>query len=464
MAITKQFVSFITDTFFDDLPGEVVQRAKELFLDTLGVTVAGVGTPSAEGVREYVSLEGGGQLATVLGTELRTTPSLAALANGTSAHAWDYDDTAMGMLTHASGSLVNALLAMGEPRECSGREFLEAYVVGFEALYRMSVGIHPDDYLQGFHPTGLLGTIGSTACCAKLLKLSPSQTACAIGIACSMTSGLRCNHGTYTKALHAGLAARNAVTAVSLAAAGFTAHQEVLDDIYPGIGGFCSAYIGGQKPRFDEIERALAATGGFRLMDPGVGIKLSPTGTMTLAVIPCVMRLVKEHDIQPDQVEVIDYACTVLQEVIAPFDDPKTPAEAMYSLTHSVAAPIVYRKAGIREFSEGAVSDPQMADMRRRVHHFVDPELDALTATDIWDVPACRVTIRLKDGRSYSGSQRRPDAYPGGTPLSWDGLMEKFTECVTMHLPQERVNRCADLVKSLEDVENIGEVICTLAA
>ena len=98
MAITKQFVSFITDTFFDDVPGEVVQRAKELFLDTLGVTVAGVGTPSAEGVREYVSLEGGGQLATVLGTELRTTPSLAALANGTSAHAWDYDDTAMGML------------------------------------------------------------------------------------------------------------------------------------------------------------------------------------------------------------------------------------------------------------------------------------------------------------------------------------------------------------------------------
>ena len=454
MGTTKQFVDYVTGMSFSQLPEPVVKRAKELILDTLGVTVAGVATPSATRVHNYVRQEGGNRVATVLGTDLRTTPTLAALANGTSSHAWDYDDTSLGIMIHSSGSAVSALLAVGEIQGSSGRDFLEAFVVGFEAMYRLTEGIHPEIYLKGFHATGLMGTLYCAASCAKLMGLPPDQVTCALSIACSMASGLRAQIGTDTKALHMGLAARNGVMATSLAAAGFTASPEVLEDAYAGTG-FCSAHTGITQPRFTAIEKAFEDSKAYRLLDPGIGIKLSPTGTMALAVIPCVLRLVTQHDIQPQDVEKVEYGHSKLAGDIAPFDDPQDHAQALYSLTHCAAAPIVYRRAGIREFSEEALHDPRMVAMRKRVHHYTDPELDAMP--DIKDVPACKVTIRLKDGRSYTSSLRRPDAYPGGIPLSREGLLEKFTDCVSQNLPAERAQECAPLVDRLEDVKNIQE-------
>jgi 2-methylcitrate dehydratase PrpD len=168
--------------------------AARAVLDTVGVTLAGASEPAARIVRRVVEPDGSGPC-TVLGTGLRASAGNAALANGTAAHALDYDDMCFVSLAHPSAPLVAAALAAAEVAGASGRALLDAYIVGFEIEGRLGRAMNPRHYQRGWHCTSTLGTIGAAAAAARLLGLDRAAAGHALGIAASEASGLKENFG-----------------------------------------------------------------------------------------------------------------------------------------------------------------------------------------------------------------------------------------------------------------------------
>src|SRR4051794_17534069 len=212
-----------------DIPPKARARAQTAVLDTVGVTLAGSVEPAARIVQKVVAAEGGAPRSSVLGTAQRTSASAAALANGTAAHALDYDDMCFVSLAHPSAPLVAAALAAAELAGASGRALLDGYVVGFELEGVLGHALNPAHYQRGWHCTSTLGTVGAAAAVARILQLDADATRRALAIAAPEASGLKENFGTMVKPLHAGLAARNAVLAALLARDGFTASEQAIE-------------------------------------------------------------------------------------------------------------------------------------------------------------------------------------------------------------------------------------------
>ena len=221
MGATETIARWVVNTNYEDIPPDAIRVANESCFDLLGVILAGSVQPVGQIIQKYVNDQGAVPEATVLSGGSQTTLANAALANGTMGHALDYDD--FGGFGHPTVAIFPALLAIGEQTVATGRDLLEAYVVGCEVGLALQ---HTTKYKQmdrGFHSTAVIGRLACAAACAKLLKLEEEETVTALGIAGSMASGLIHNFGTMTKPLHAGLTGRDGVTAVQLAQAGLTA-------------------------------------------------------------------------------------------------------------------------------------------------------------------------------------------------------------------------------------------------
>ena len=226
---TAAVIDYITHTTLDRFPREAISLAKQCIVDGLGVILAGSTAHGTEIVREYVRAGKEVGEATVLGGRtFSCRASSAALVNGTAGHALDFDDTQLssspdrvfGLLTHPTIPPLSASLAIGERLGASGRQILEAYLIGFEVECKMAEAIDPIHYQKGFHSSGTFGTFGAMVSAAKLLGLNADALGHALAIASSMSSGIRLNFGTMTKPLHVGRASQNGVMAAELAAQG----------------------------------------------------------------------------------------------------------------------------------------------------------------------------------------------------------------------------------------------------
>jgi len=227
MTIAAELARRIGAIAFDQLPPEAVAWAKVGILDTVGVTLAGAGESCARIVSGVAAHSAGPAL--LFGSRRCVAPLDAALINGTAAHALDFDDCSNSMGGHPSAPVLPALFALAGTRKVSGREFLAAYIAGFETETRIARGVNFYHYEKGWHPTATLGTFGAAAASAHLLRLDARRTATALGLAASLASGLKANFGTMTKPLHVGHAARNGLMAALLAADGFTASEDAFE-------------------------------------------------------------------------------------------------------------------------------------------------------------------------------------------------------------------------------------------
>ena len=210
-----------------DLPDDVVMVAGQCMLDWFGCAIAGSAEPLARILRdEYADQTG---TCTVVGGDRPAPPAQAALINGATGHALDFDDTHTIMGGHPTAPLLPAAWAVAESLSRTGAELLAAFVAGFEIECRIGVGIGGDHYAKGWHNTSTIGVFGATAAAAHLLRLDRVAFGHAMGIAASQASGLKANFGTMTKPLHAGHAAGAGVSAARLAARGFTANAAAIE-------------------------------------------------------------------------------------------------------------------------------------------------------------------------------------------------------------------------------------------
>ena len=208
------------------LPEEVVKVARHCMLDWYGCAVAGSREPLAQILREEFGHRAGN--CSVIGTDLKVDAPTAALLNGSSGHALDYDDTGSKVGGHTTAPVLPAVLAVAEETGATGEEILTAFVVGVEVEGRISRAMGRDHYARGWHTTATYGAFGAAAAVAHLLQLDAEQYGRTMGLAASHASGVKANFGTMTKPFHAGHAAESGVNAARLAARGFTANPDAV--------------------------------------------------------------------------------------------------------------------------------------------------------------------------------------------------------------------------------------------
>ena len=466
--ITAAVVAFIEQSSFAAVPEKAIVEAKRCLIDALGVVLAGSTVRGSAIVREYVrSLGeqapsgGSGAGASIFGPErLRAPAARAALANGASGHAMDYDDTQLssspdrvfGLLTHPTVPVLAASLALGERLNVPGGAFLEAFLTGFEVECKMAEAINPDHYQRGFHSTGTLGTFGAAASAAKLLKLTSGQIAHALGIAASASSGVRVNFGSMTKPLHAGRAAENGIVAAELAARGFTAGDDPLD----GEWGYFQVLGGGV-----DAARIVPALGRpFSIVDPGVSFKPYPCGSLGHPTMDAMLKVVSDHDVKPDQIAHVRVRAG--SNILSPlrYRTAKTELEAKFCLPFMMASIALRRRAGIREFTDEFVSSAPVQAMMARVETKFDPEIEARGFDKMRSV----VDVELTDGRTLT--QAADERYRGGPekPFTRADLHEKFADCASLVLSADRVRRALELIESIEQLKSVRELVQAMQA
>jgi 2-methylcitrate dehydratase PrpD len=434
-------------------PLEAQKRAEMALCDTVGVILAGVPEPASDIVRKTITGESHGPCC-VLGTVDRTTAEQAALANGVAAHAHDYDDMCFVSMAHPSCALVPAALAAAELAGSTGCDVLDAYVVGFELECRLGLVMNPRHYHErGWHCTSSIGTLGAAAAAARLLKLDPTATVHALGIAASSACGLKENLGTMVKPLHAGMAARNGVMAALLAKAGFVASEHAID----GPQGYLAA-MDSQKP--PEAFKDAAADLGSRweIIDTGVTVKLYPSCAATHPPLDALLDLKRRYGLVDENIAGIDVEADSTTQRLLIYKQPLTALEAKFSMPFCAAAAIVFGHPTIETFREDRIRDARIQKLLPLVSLWANPSFDTKP-----HLSQANVTVRLSDGRVVTARADGARGYPGR--ISEDELATKFIACAERCISGDAAVRAFNALRAIESSPSIAELtkLCSVA-
>lgn len=270
-----------------DIPDTALAMARLSLFDWLACGLAGVNEPLAEKLRELAAAEGGRACATLFGGG-RVPARMAALVNGATSHALDYDDTHFAHVGHPSVAIYPAAMAVAEERGLSGAALAEAFLIGAEASVRIGLALGAAHYNRGFHQTATAGAFGATVAAGRLMGLSRDAMRVAIGLCATRASGLKSQFGTMGKPYNAGIAASNGVECATLAALGFTS----CDDGLMAPQGFVATHS--DTPDGDAISSAPPQT---RFLFEDIKYKLHACCHGTHAMIEALARARREEGV-----------------------------------------------------------------------------------------------------------------------------------------------------------------------
>lgn len=454
---TAAAASFVETVAYESIPTEALRIGTRCLLDGLGLFVAGSTEHTVQILVEEAEQTGGRADALLLSRgKIKVPAPAAARVLGTAGHAHDWDDTQVsndpahvyGLLTHPTIPPLSSALVMAQKLGgVDGKNFMLAFLTGFEVECKISEWMLPQHYLRGLHSSGTVGTFGAFAAAAKLLGLKGDPLRSGFGIAASFAAGIRCNFGTMTKPLHVGRAAENGVTAALLAARGFTADPDALD----GPWGFFAVQGGGVSP--EKVSQGFGKV--WTIVEPGISIKPYPCGVLTHPTIDLMLKLVTEHNVKSEDIDAVKvYAGT---NILKPIRYPiaANPLQAKFSLPAALAMIALARQAGKKEFSDEFVGSADMQAMQRRITTELDPEIENLG----FDKMRSRIVIRLKDGRSVEGWA--DERYRGGpeNPLSDSDLEAKVRSCCDGLLDRETQTQLIAAGWSVAQLKDAGRLM-----
>lgn len=449
MGMTRDVATWAATVSIDEMLPEVRAAAQAACLDTIGAILAGAPEPVTRIVADALAEDSARPAASQLGGRLRTSVEGAALLNGTSGHALDYDDVSRSLYGHPSVVVLPAALAVAEARRASGRALLEAYVAGVEVLAKLGRVAGAGHYQAGWHATSTLGTLGSAAAAGKLLGLDAGRLAHALAIAASESSGSRRNFGTMTKPFHAGHASRCGVHAARLAERGMTGETSVLEAPL----GFFALFAPGAV-----LPEALAETLGrpYELVSPGLSVKRYPCCYETHRAAEGVLELVAGYEIRPGDVARATVA--VPRGALAPLISlrPRTGLEGKFSMAYVVAAAICDRRLTLDTFTDAAVARPQISELMDRVTVVEDGAIPA--EENVMEGGYVEVRIRRRGGAELVSRVDRPRGSPE-RPLGSEELLDKFRDCARRVLPEPQIDRAIARLRVLEAVPDVRELI-----
>jgi len=447
MTITEDAARFVEHVAFGDLPEEALRIGIRCLLDGLGLFVAGSDHECVTILAQLAKETGGKGEALLLGSsDTRVPAPVAARVLGTAGHAHDWDDSQVsldpdhvyGLLMHPTiPSVTGALVASQLLGGVSGKDFMLAFMTGFEVECKISEWMFSQHYKRGFHSSGTVGTFGAYAAAAKLLGLKSGALRCGFGIAASFAAGIRINFGTMTKPLHVGRACENGVTAALLARAGYTADQSALD----GIWGFCAVFSGGVAA--DKLSQGFGKT--WTIVHPGVSIKPYPCGVLTHPSADLMTRLIKDNGVKSDDIDsvVLMAGSNILNPIRYPV--AKNHLQAKFSLPAILAMIALNGKAGKTEFSDEFVGSDAMQAMQQRITCRFDPEIEAMG----FDKMRSTIQIVLKNGRTLKS--KADERYRGGpeNPMSDKELEDKVCRCAEGVLSDAATRRLIETARQV---------------
>jgi 2-methylcitrate dehydratase PrpD len=362
----------------------------------------------------------------------------AALLNGISSHVLDFDDTHAQTTIHPAAPVAPTILALAEYQEVSGRDFIEALVVGVEVECRIGKAVVPAHYDSGWHITGTAGVFGSAAAAGKLLGLNEQQMCWALGLAAAQPVGLIEMFGSMAKSFHPGRAAQNGLAAAHLAAKGFTSSEHALE----GHFGWLNVL---------STERNSAALDGEGWEILKNSYKPFACGLVVHPAIDGCIQLRNSSRPAADMIERVEVVVHPRVMQITAIKEPKTGLEGKFSVYHAAAVAIVEGAAGERQFSDEAVSAPATAALRRRVFPTPDPAIGKDQA---------RITVVLKNGERLTifvehavGSVENP--------MSDRMIEDKFHGLADGVLSQRQARSIVDLCWRVDELADSGEIART---
>jgi len=452
MTLTLELAKRINALRYEALPPEATHWAKIGILDTVGVTLAGAREDTTRIVREALA-SGAGGTSVVFGGEKRVSALDAALVNGTAAHALDFDDMTNRLGGHPSAPILPALFALADESGASGRDFIAAYVAGFETECKLGLGVHFHHYTKGWHPTATLGVFGCAAACAKLMKLPEDKLAIALAIAASLASGIKANFGTMVKPLHVGHCTRNGLFAALLARGGFTAnpgafeHKQGFFNVFNGLGNYDAAKV---LPTWGQP---------FDIVKPGIAVKQYPCCGSTHSALDAMLGLVREHKPAVDDIERVDVWTHSRRLEHTNRPEPKSDLDAKFSVQYCMTRALIDRRITIEQFDGQAYEDAAVKKLIARVH--AAPYTTAQFAED--NHFGAEVKVTLRGGRILSAKTDQPFGRTSDNPLPASLLKEKFENCAARVLPKERVGPLYSAIQGFENLKDAREVTAIIA-
>lgn len=438
----------------------ILDRAVEAFVDTVGVALAGASEPAVEIAAKFASAQfaaGGAAATAVVETTQRLSTCGAAFVNAIASHALDYDDVSSTMEGHPSALLVPVLLAAAEGSSATGRDVLEAYLIGLQVSSSIGAGFDMRAaYAHGWHTTSVLGAPGAAAAVARLRGLAPPQVRMAIGIAGSVAAGSRASFGTMVKPLHVGVAAVQAIMAVQLAQSGYSANPDIIGAPL----GFLALHVGDVIDQ-SAIEHALARPVGAVVAE--VDVKRYPCCYHSHRMIDAALTLRSGLLTSGSHVDVSD----VVEQVritTAPggtaallFHRPVSATEAKFSAEYTVSAALLDGAISGATFKESAIAREAVRTLMSRTE--VGEQDVPPIGPRAWEDSYAVVQVVMRDGRRVA---ERVDVPKGGhlNPLSASQLEEKFLLCSEQH-PSRMVDgvRGFGLLSALRSDNDAGSLL-----
>jgi len=453
--ITSRLAAFALGTASEDVPSAVIERSKEMMLNAAGIGLAGVREPEGPAIVDFIRERGGNPSCSVIGSDVRTTPEYAALANGTLVHVLDFDENIERRSNHPSNVMFPTVMAIGEFMGSSGRDVVAAFAIGCEVSTKLGAAGDLDEQFPrlptyGFTAQAVTGTFGATAAAGRLLGLTRDELENAFGLACSQAAGLLVNHGTSSKPVQAGTTAMKGILCATLAQRGMTGARDGIE----AERGFLEAFRRDREVDEDEFVQRLGNP--YDVIDPGVRLKVYPCGSYTHVSLEAMLHLIREYDIQATEVRAIEVAVPPRWGMTgAAIQHPETGIAAKFSMAYVMAVALVYGSPQIGHFTDEAVKDPALISLLDLVT-VVTTERPTERATR-----PSRVTVTLGDGRVVS---HRAEFAKGhrNNPVTAADMDAKFKACVRGVLADDQVRPIIARFRELDSIADVRPLFASL--
>ena len=460
-AALNQTGAYVADTLaewasgfaVDDASGEVHHEAKRCILDVIGVAYAGAAHPTAVLTRGQVLAQYGAGPSSLFGDAVRVSSTGAALANGTAAHAWDYDDVSLEGMVHGSAAVWPAVLAAAESNGSngsSGADLLAAFIAGVEAEYALGRAFTHDLFFRGWWTTGLLGAIGAAIGAGRAMGLDTRTLAQAVRIAAAQATGPYVLVGTPIKPYACGRAAEAGVQAANFARAGLTAP----DDVFEHAHGF-TAMFGDNTFLPDE----LAKLGNRYVLETSrLTFKRYPACAGALGSVEAVLDLRSAHQLTADQVSRIRCEVTPAIGHYMQYRVPRDTTEAQFSLPYCVACALRFGSLTFDHLTDAAIRDRDTLRVLEAIEIVTSDELAQQEEAREDHVEPAIATIWTHDGRELRTLNPAATGTPQ-RPISDAELEDKFLGCTDACLELEDAKNLIARIWKLETIPSALELL-----
>jgi len=440
---TRRLANHVAATGYQDLPENAVHAFKRTLLDYLATAITGSQEPVPRLMLEYLVSTDATRTATIVGSRERLSVMNAALLNGTSTHALDFDDGHTNGSAHPAGPNFPAILAVAEEKGLSAKDVILAVVLGYDVMLRVSSAMHPTSATRGWHNTPVTGVFGAAAGVSRLIGNDAEQTLFALGLAGSFAGGLFefLGEGSDIKRIHPGKAARDGILCAELGRRRITGPTRVLE----GKNGFYKAFVE-SKVNWERLMQDL----GSRFEIEDAYFKPYPCCRHLHPIMDGIVTLKGRHRIDPANVERIEagsYAVGARHNHVTwePLLD------AQMSMPCAAALALAEDDVTSASFKRGRIDRPEVQALIPKVNVYTDAETDKLYPKRRGGV----VTLVMKDGSKLS--ERVLDPKGEGENLMSDADLErKFSSNCEPIVGRERCERLLEAVWGFDRLADLG--------